>query len=149
MPDIKFHIDTARSEKSMTVCDVQSAYWKIPLEKKISRNNERSIYGRCRSVFCGVGDGAQTNRRECLTLKPSKIHFGPKKVHYLGHILSSDGIHIITEGPIKVIAGLGTPTCIKEPRAVQGTINFMRKFIPGLATVIELIVIVTRKSVEI
>ena len=29
-----------------------------------------------------------------LTLKPPKTHFGPKEVHYLGHVLSSDGIHI-------------------------------------------------------
>ena len=26
-----------------------------------------------------------------LTLKPSKIHFGPKEVHYLGHVVSANG----------------------------------------------------------
>ena len=29
-----------------------------------------------------------------LTLKPSKIHFGPKEVQYLGHVLSADGIRM-------------------------------------------------------
>ena len=29
-----------------------------------------------------------------LTLQPSKIHFGPKKVQYLGHVLSTDGIRM-------------------------------------------------------
>lgn len=29
-----------------------------------------------------------------LTLKPSKIHFGPKRVNYLGPVLSVDGIPI-------------------------------------------------------
>ena len=30
-----------------------------------------------------------------LTLKPSKIHFGPKEVQYLGHVLSADGIRMV------------------------------------------------------
>ena len=29
-----------------------------------------------------------------LTLKLSKINFGPKEVQYLGHVLAADGIHI-------------------------------------------------------
>ena len=37
-----------------------------------------------------------------LTLKPSKIHFGPKAVQYLGHVLSADGIRI-GEDRIKAI----------------------------------------------
>ena len=29
-----------------------------------------------------------------LTLKPSKIHFGPNEVQYLGHVLSANGIRM-------------------------------------------------------
>ena len=29
-----------------------------------------------------------------LTLKTPKIHFGPKEVHYFGHVLSADGIRM-------------------------------------------------------
>ena len=81
-----------------------------------------------------------------LTLKPSKIHFGPKEVQYLGHVLSADGIRI-GEDRIKAIIDLKTPTTIKEFRSVLGTINFVRKFIPNLATIIEPLVALTRKSV--
>ena len=40
-----------------------------------------------------------------------------------------------------------TPSTIKELRSVLGTVNFVRKFIPNLATIIEPLVALTRKSV--
>ena len=81
-----------------------------------------------------------------LTLKPSKIHLGPKEVQYLGRVLSADGIRM-GEDRIKTIIDLKTPTAIKELRSVLGTINFVRKFIPNLVTIIEPLVALTRKSV--
>ena len=81
-----------------------------------------------------------------LTLEPSKIHFGPNEVHYLGHVLSADGIRI-GEDQIKAIADLKTPSTIKELRSVLRTINFVRKFTPNLATIIDPLVALTRKSV--
>ena len=77
-----------------------------------------------------------------LTLKPSKVHFGSKEVHYLGYIFS---IHM-GEDQIEAIIDLKTPTTIKELCSVLGTINFVRKFIPNLAT-IEPLVALTLKSV--
>ena len=81
-----------------------------------------------------------------LTLQPSKIHFGPKEVQYLGHVLSADGIRM-GEDRIKAIIDLKTPTTVKELRSVLGTINFERKFIRNLASIIEPLVALTRKSV--
>ncbi|CAB1111964.1 unnamed protein product [Ectocarpus sp. CCAP 1310/34] len=69
-----------------------------------------------------------------LTLKPSKVQFGPKEVKYLGHILSADGIRL-GEDRIKSILELPTPTNIKSLRSVLGTVNYVRKFIPDLAAV--------------
>ena len=51
------------------------------------------------------------------------------------------------EDRIKAIVDLKTPTTIKELRSVLGTVNFVRKFIPNLATIIEPLVALTRKSV--
>ena len=81
-----------------------------------------------------------------LTLKPFKIHFGPKEVQYLGHVLSADGIRM-SEDRIKAIIDLKPPTTIEELRPVLGTINLVRKFIPNLATVIKPLVALTRKAV--
>ena len=81
-----------------------------------------------------------------LTLKSSKISFGPKKVHYLGHVLLTDDTRI-GENRIRATADFKTPTNIKELRSVLGTITFVRKFIPNLATIIDPLVAFTRKSV--
>ena len=48
-----------------------------------------------------------------LKLKPSKIHFGPKEVQYIGHLLSANGIRM-GEDRIKAIIDLKTPTAIKN-----------------------------------
>ena len=82
-----------------------------------------------------------------LTLQPSKFHFGPKEVQYLGHVLSADGIHM-GEDRIKAIIDLKIRTTIKELRSVLGTSNFVRKLISNLAPIIEHSVALTRKSVE-
>ena len=81
-----------------------------------------------------------------LTLKPSKIHFGPKEVHYLGHVLSANGIRMGVDRT-KAIIDLKTLTTIKKLHSVLGTINFVRKFMPNLATIIDALVALTGKSV--
>ena len=81
-----------------------------------------------------------------LTLQPSKIHFRPKEARYLGNVLSADGIRI-GEDRIKAIINLKTPTTIKELRSVLGTVYFVRKFIPNLATISDPLVALSRKSV--
>ena len=81
-----------------------------------------------------------------MTLKPSKIHFGSKEVQYLGHVLSANGIRM-GEDRVKAIIVLKTPTTIKGLRSVLGAINFVRKFIPNLAIIIEPLVALTRKTV--
>ncbi|MEP5219214.1 MAG: hypothetical protein ABJQ80_04340, partial [Lentilitoribacter sp.] len=68
-----------------------------------------------------------------LTLKLSKVLFGPKEVKCLGHILSSDGIRI---DRIKAINDLPKPVNVKQLRSVLGMVNFARKFIPDLAATI-------------
>ena len=34
VPDIESHIDTVRGAKFITECDIQSAYWQIPIANK-------------------------------------------------------------------------------------------------------------------
>ena len=80
-----------------------------------------------------------------LTLKPSKVQFGPREVKYLGHILTADGIRI-GEDRIKAIVDLPTPKTIKQLRSVLGMVNFVRKFIPNLAGTLAPLVALTKKE---
>ena len=49
---------------------------------------------------------------------------------------------------LKPFTDLETPTTVKELRSVLGTIDFVRRFIPNLAPIIEPLVALTRKSLE-
>lgn len=80
-----------------------------------------------------------------LTLKPSKVQFGPKEVKYLGHVLSSEGIRL-GDDRIKAILDLPTPKTIKELRSVLGTVNYVKRFIPDLATITAPLVDLTKKE---
>ena len=93
-----------------------------------------------------LGDMFRALQAADLTLKPSKIHFGPKEIQYLGYESSANGIRM-GEDRNRVIIDLKTPTTIKELRSVPGTINFVPKFIPNLATITERLVALTRKLV--
>ena len=134
MPDIESHIDTVGGAKFITVCDVQSAYYQIPIAKKNCHKTACETFkGKCvfrvlpfgianapwifqrvmslafanfgqpsglvvymdDAITCSAAWEAHLNlledkfralQAEGLTLKPSKIHFGPKEVHYLGHV---------------------------------------------------------------
>ena len=80
-----------------------------------------------------------------LTLKPSKVAFGPKSIEYLGHIISKDGVSV-GEDRIDAIQKLPTPTCIKDLRSVLGVVNFVRRFIPDYAEVTAPLVELTKKE---
>ena len=160
MPDIESHIDTVGGANFITVCDVRSAYWQIPIAQK---NLHKTVFVTSKGKYVfkvlpfGIANAPWIFRRvmslafanfgqpsgllvymddviACsatweahlklledmfhalqtagLTLKPSKIHFGPKEVQYLGHVLSADGIRL-GKDRIKAIINLKTPTTIK------------------------------------
>ena len=142
MPDIESHIDTVGGANFITVCDVQSAYWQIPIAQKDRHKtafvtskgkyvfkvlpfgiaNAPLIFQRVMSlVFANFGqpsgflvymgdviacsvtweahlklleDMFRALQTAGLTLKLAKIHFGPKEVQYVGHVLSADGIRM-------------------------------------------------------
>ena len=141
-PILRSHIDTEGGSNFITVRDVQSAYWQIPIAKKDCHKtafvtlkgkyvfkvfpfgiaNAPWIFQRVMPlafanfglpsgllvymddvIACsatweahlkfleGMFRALQTTG---LTLKPSKIHFGPKEVQHLGHISSANGIRM-------------------------------------------------------
>ena len=50
MPDIESHIDTVGGANFITVCDVQSAYWQIPIAQK-DRRKTASVTSKGKYVF--------------------------------------------------------------------------------------------------
>ena len=67
-----------------------------------------------------------------LKLKKIKCAFFKKKIHYLGHLLTSDGIKPQTK-KIKAISEMKAPTNQKGVREFLGMVGYYQKFISRFA----------------
>lgn len=76
-----------------------------------------------------------------------KVELGKSQVTFLGHKLSFNKIepHLNPKQPIETYP---RPTDLETVRKFHGLVNYYRKFIPNLSTIIEPILNLTRKNVK-
>ena len=82
-----------------------------------------------------------------LKLKKSKCGFFKKELHYLGHLLTTDGIMPQAE-KIKAICDMKPPTNQKGVREFLGMIGYYRKFINRFADAAGPMARLTRKDIK-
>lgn len=80
---------------------------------------------RCRMVL-------ERLRKAGLYCSPKKTELASRKVGFLGHVISAEGIEA---DPAKIdkIVKWTLPSTIKQLRGFLGLVQYLRKFIPGLA----------------
>lgn len=81
-----------------------------------------------------------------LKLKPTKCHLLRKRVLFLGHIVSEDGVTTDPE-KIEAVKSWPAPTNLKEVRAFVGFCSYYRKFVPDFASIARPLHDLTRKGV--
>ena len=69
-----------------------------------------------------------------LKLKPSKCKLMQKRVSFLGHIVSGDGVEVDPE-KTEAINSWDTPRSVKEVRSFLGLCSYYRRFVPGYAEI--------------
>ena len=85
--------------------------------------------------------------RAGLKLKMSKCQFLKPEVQFLGHVISSKGIHVSPE-KVKAIAELSPPTTPRGVRGFIGMCSYYRKFIPNFAEIARCLTQLTKKKVK-
>ena len=80
-------------------------------------------------------------------MKLSKCHFFPKEIQYLGHILSTKGIHPLPLKP-QTIQKKHPPTTPKQICAFLGLVGYYRKFNKDFAKIAKLLTLLTRQQVK-
>ena len=82
-----------------------------------------------------------------LKMKRSKCSFFKKELHYLGHLLTTDGLKPQPE-KVKAISELKPPTTAKGVRAFLGMVGYYRKFISRFADAARPLTRLTRRETK-
>ena len=82
---------------------------------------------RLESVFSAL-------RAANLKVKPQKCHLFAKEVHFLGHIVSAQGI-ATDPTKVKAVAEWRKPASVKALQAFLGFASYYRRFIKGFSTI--------------
>nr|GEX41166.1 putative reverse transcriptase domain-containing protein [Tanacetum cinerariifolium] len=84
-------------------------------------------------------------KKEKLYAKFSKCEFWLKEVHFLGHVVNRDGIHV---DPIKVksVKNWKTPESLTKIRSFLGLAGYYRRFIENFSKIAKRLTLLTQKN---
>ena len=81
-----------------------------------------------------------------LKLKPKKCSFACDRIHYLGHIISEDGVATDPE-KLKVVQEYPSPKNVKDVRAFLGFVGYYRRYIKDFSKIAQPLTALTRKDI--
>ncbi|GJQ95565.1 putative reverse transcriptase domain-containing protein [Tanacetum coccineum] len=84
-------------------------------------------------------------RKEKLYAKFSKCEFWLQEVHFLGHVVNQDGIHV-DPSKIEAVKNWKTPTTPSEIRSFLGLAGYYRRFIANFSKIAKPLTSLTQKN---
>ena len=85
--------------------------------------------------LCNLTEVLRRLQERGMRLKRDKCKFLKDSVNYLGHHIDAQGCHANAR-KVKAILKAHAPTCVTELWSFLGLLNYCRKFIPNLASVV-------------
>ena len=89
----------------------------------------------------------QVLRENQLYAKLRKCSFYQKQIHYLGHIISGEGI-VVDHEIIEAIRGWSTQNNVTKVISFMGLVGYYRRFIEGFPKIAHLITSLQMKGVK-
>ncbi|GJU88020.1 putative nucleotidyltransferase, ribonuclease H [Tanacetum coccineum] len=84
-------------------------------------------------------------RKDKLYAKFSKCEFWLQEVHFLGHVVNQNGIHV-EPSKIKAVKNWKTPTTPSEIRSFLGLVGYYRRFIANFSKIAKPLTLLTQKN---
>ena len=84
-------------------------------------------------------------REAGLKMKRSKCDFFKKEIHYLGHLISTEGISPLPN-KLDCIQHMPVPKTVKEIKQFLGLTGYYQKFVPRFADISRLLTTLTKKD---
>ena len=81
-----------------------------------------------------------------LKLKPKKCEFGKRKIQFLGHLVSEEGVEPLPD-TCKAVQNFPRPTNVKQVRSFLGLSGFYRKYIEHYSKIATPLTNLTKKNV--
>ncbi|CAM9441480.1 unnamed protein product, partial [Choristocarpus tenellus] len=171
LPSMDECLSSLGGSKYLYCLDIQSAYWQLQITDEYERQETAFITPDGKYEFQSSGlliyfddivlaSPSWTHHKELITtvlslledvgitLKPSKAQFGSKQIHYLVHDVSPQGI-AVSQARVEAILDMHPPQTVKGLQSFLGSMNFVRKYIPHLATATEPLVELIRHTHKI
>ena len=82
---------------------------------------------------------------QSLYVKVSKCEFGMQEMLYLGHVISTDGVHVHME-KIRAILDWPTPKNVTELKGFLGLCTYYRRFTKGFSQLAAPLTDLTKKG---
>lgn len=109
----------------------------IPCDGAVNFIDDILVFGRNKAEHdARLAQVLQVLKDNNVLLNKTKCTFNVKKVQFLGHELSSDGIKPLDKY-VKAIATFRPPETVEEIQSFLGLVNFVGKWIPNLSTLTE------------
>ena len=87
----------------------------------------------------------QQLRNHKLYAKFSKYDFWSNKVHFLGHIMSKEGVSI-DPAKVEAVSKWATPTNVTKIRSFLGLAGYYQRFVKGFLRIVAPLTALTRKE---
>ncbi|CAI5997914.1 unnamed protein product [Closterium sp. NIES-64] len=146
IPRIDDLLDQLRGATVFSKLDLRSGYWQIKMaDNSIHKTAFRTRYGSYEYLVMPFGlynapatFQAEMNHillhllDECVM--PSKSDFAVKKVQFLGHMVSAEGVHV-DQRKIGAVKKWKVPENVKELQQFLGFANYYNRFVPQYAKI--------------
>lgn len=93
-----------------------------------------------------VGVVLEALRAKGVQLSPKKCHLGMRRIEFLGHVVSRDGVEPMWD-KVQAICGLAAPKTLSELRSFLGMATYYCRFLPHYSIVKKPLTELTKKQV--